>query len=182
MSTGIGAGTVIDGEVLEGVDGLAGEVGHLLVEPDGAACLCGRRGCAETVASGPAIARRAERRARAQPRLAPVLRPRLGAGLRLTAEDVAEAASKGDSAASQTLEDAGHVIAMLVSVLIVVVHFVVALGGGVSYAGQALWGTLERELGALTHQDVTTIVRRAASREAPLWGAFTLGERAASDC
>lgn len=58
VSTGVGAGIAVAGEILRGQDGLAGEVGHLVVEPEGEMCACGRRGCVETVASGPAIERR----------------------------------------------------------------------------------------------------------------------------
>lgn len=57
VSTGVGGGAVIGGRVLEGANGLAGEIGHVVVDPGGEPCACGRRGCVETIASGPAIAR-----------------------------------------------------------------------------------------------------------------------------
>jgi glucokinase len=57
VSTGVGGGIVVDGRLLEGADGNAGHVGHIMVEPDGAACGCGARGCVEAEASGTAIAR-----------------------------------------------------------------------------------------------------------------------------
>ena len=57
VSTGIGGGIVVDGRLLEGADGNAGHVGHIIVEPDGAICGCGARGCVEAEASGTAIAR-----------------------------------------------------------------------------------------------------------------------------
>ena len=58
VSTGVGGGIVVGGELWRGQDGFAGEVGHLVVDPAGEPCACGRRGCVETIASGPAIARR----------------------------------------------------------------------------------------------------------------------------
>ena len=58
VSTGVGAGIVFRGEILEGAHRLAGEIGHFTVDPDGDVCACGKRGCVETIASGPAIARR----------------------------------------------------------------------------------------------------------------------------
>ena len=58
VSTGVGGGIVVGGDLWHGHEGLAGEVGHLVVDPGGEQCPCGRRGCVETVASGPAIARR----------------------------------------------------------------------------------------------------------------------------
>jgi predicted NBD/HSP70 family sugar kinase len=54
-ATGIGAGLVIDGRLLHGVSGTAGEIGHTTLDESGALCYCGNRGCLETVASGPAI-------------------------------------------------------------------------------------------------------------------------------
>jgi glucokinase len=56
VSTGIGGGLVIDGDLLDGRDGNAGHIGHVIVEPDGRECACGSRGCLEAEASGPAIA------------------------------------------------------------------------------------------------------------------------------
>jgi glucokinase len=57
VSTGVGGGIVLDGRLLDGAAGNAGHVGHVVVEPDGAACACGARGCLEAEISGPAIAR-----------------------------------------------------------------------------------------------------------------------------
>jgi predicted NBD/HSP70 family sugar kinase len=57
VSTGVGGGIVVGGEILEGAHGLAGEIGHLIVDPEGEECACGQRGCVETFASGPALAR-----------------------------------------------------------------------------------------------------------------------------
>lgn len=57
IGTGISAGVVLDGRLHRGRDGLAGEIGHVVVDPDGPACRCGLRGCLEAVAAGPAIQR-----------------------------------------------------------------------------------------------------------------------------
>lgn len=57
VSTGVGGGLVLDGRLVDGADGNAGHIGHVIVEPDGAACGCGARGCLEAEASGTAIAR-----------------------------------------------------------------------------------------------------------------------------
>jgi glucokinase len=56
VSTGVGGGIVLDGRLLDGGDGNAGHVGHVIVEPDGRRCACGARGCLEAEASGSAIA------------------------------------------------------------------------------------------------------------------------------
>ena len=57
VSTGVGGGIVLDGRLLDGGDGNAGHIGHVIVEPDGAVCGCGARGCLEAEASGTAIRR-----------------------------------------------------------------------------------------------------------------------------
>ena len=58
LGTGMGGGIVVDGRVIEGLAGIAGEWGHLAVDPNGPDCYCGRRGCLETFLSGPGMARR----------------------------------------------------------------------------------------------------------------------------
>ena len=55
MGTGVGGGIVIDGKVLSGIQGIAGEWGHNILQHDGPECYCGRRGCVETIISGPAL-------------------------------------------------------------------------------------------------------------------------------
>ncbi|HLM35918.1 MAG TPA: ROK family protein [Gaiellaceae bacterium] len=158
VSTGVGGGVVVDGELVAGADGLAAEVGHLLVEPGGAACGCGRRGCVETVASGPAIARRAGT---------------------ASAEAAVAAAERGDERARRALADAAHALATAVAALVAVVNpAFVAIGGGVANAGPLLWDPLEDELAATAWPEVTTRVGRAASDDAPLVGARVLAERA----
>ncbi len=61
VSTGVGGGIVLDGHLLHGATANAGHIGHVIVEPDGAACVCGARGCLEAEASGPSIATRTGR-------------------------------------------------------------------------------------------------------------------------
>ena len=60
VSTGVGGAVMLDGRLIRGVDGVAGEIGHICVERGGPRCGCGRQGCVEAIASGPSIARRAE--------------------------------------------------------------------------------------------------------------------------
>ena len=57
MGTGVGGGVVVHGQLIEGAQRIAGEWGHNVLEPDGPACYCGRRGCVETLISGPGLAR-----------------------------------------------------------------------------------------------------------------------------
>ena len=65
LGTGVGGAVMLDGRLIRGADGVAGEIGHICVERGGPRCGCGRRGCVEAIASGPSIARRAEAELRA---------------------------------------------------------------------------------------------------------------------
>jgi len=75
VSTGVGAGIVLNGQLLEGGSGNAGHIGHVIVEPQGQACACGARGCLEAEVSGTAIAKLIGRPAHQAP---PELRRRSG--------------------------------------------------------------------------------------------------------
>ena len=74
MGTGIGGGVVVDGKVLNGAHGIAGEWGHNVLEPDGEPCYCGRRGCVETVLSGPFLERYYQRLSGVDKRLPEIAR------------------------------------------------------------------------------------------------------------
>ncbi len=87
FSTGVGGSVLLGGQLLRGADGVAGEIGHVVVDLRGPRCGCGRRGCLEAVASGPAIAR---------------------AGVAARAEEVAAAARAGEPAARAVIERAGE--------------------------------------------------------------------------
>ena len=96
ISTGIGAGVVVDGHVLRGVRGLAGEIGHTKIASESDICSCGCVGCWEAVASGTALGRRAAEQVRHDPGGAIA---RLAAGEAATSVHVGLAARAGDAAA-----------------------------------------------------------------------------------
>ena len=130
VGTGIGAGLVLDGRLHLGKRGMAGEIGHVIVEPDGATCSCGQRGCLETVASGPAIARRAAAAiAAGGSSVLETVRP-------LTAKAVYEAAGAGDPLACAIVEEVGRALARAIAGLVLTCDLeLVLLGGGVAGAG-----------------------------------------------
>jgi glucokinase len=142
VGTGIGGGIVAGGRLLRGAHGLAGEIGHIIVEPDGPTCGCGNRGCWEQVASGAAIARAGGRAVTDEPGSA-IARLATGDPRRATGELVTEAARDGDPAALVILTAVarrlGEGIAGLVNVLD---PEVVVLGGGVGESGDLLLGPL----------------------------------------
>ena len=131
IGTGISAGIVLDGAVLRGDNGVAGEVGHTVADPDGAMCACGLRGCLETIAAGPAIARRADE-AMAAGRTT-VLSPHPGAG------DVFRAAAAGDEVALEIIDRvADHLARAIRSLALTLGVKRIVIGGGVAAAGPAL--------------------------------------------
>ena len=100
VSTGIGGGVVVDGRLLHGRRGLAGHVGHMIIEPDGPRCSCGASGCFEALASGSALARAGREAATANP--ASQLAANSPAAI--TARDIVAAARLGDSLALALLD------------------------------------------------------------------------------
>ncbi|MBF8286519.1 MAG: hypothetical protein HW393_333 [Dehalococcoidia bacterium] len=105
VSTGLGGGIIIDGELYRGKSGAAGELGHMIIDIDGPPCGCGARGCLEALASGTAIARRGERLAESGD--SPVLARLRGQEGPVTAEMMKRAADMGDAASREAFREAG---------------------------------------------------------------------------
>ena len=141
LGTGVGGGLVFNGEVYRGVDGSAGEIGHICVEPDGVPCGCGSGGCLEQYASATAVVRIAREllNASAVSRLASVDD--------ITARDVFEAAKASDPIAQKTFETAGRYLGIALGGLVNVLNpEVIVLAGGMSAAFEVLEGHVTREM------------------------------------
>jgi glucokinase len=106
VGTGIGGGLILDGRLYHGASGGAGEIGHMLVEPQGRVCGCGRRGCLEAMASGSALDAVAREIAQAQPH-GSVAEMARNQGMTPDARILDAAALAGDAAAASALERAG---------------------------------------------------------------------------
>lgn len=131
IGSGLGAGIISAGRLITGSDSYAADVGHLSVDPDGPQCVCGGRGCAETVASGPGLVRVTRQMLSHSPAESTLSHPD-----ELTPADILAAAHEGDSLALQALEDVGGVLGMIMSACTVILNpsrFVV--GGGLGLAG-----------------------------------------------
>ncbi|NOX44295.1 MAG: ROK family protein, partial [Caldiserica bacterium] len=164
-----------------GADGLAGEIGHMVVDPDGPRCTCGRRGCLEALASGPAIADRARELLASQPRPAEgkVIRELVGGDpSRITAREVALAAARGDPLASEILREAGEALGFGIAQAIALLNPErVALGGGVIKAGDAFLSPMRAALRRHVFPGARADVALAElGDDAPLWGAAALAE------
>lgn len=141
ISTGIGGGVISDDRILEGVHGLATEVGHITVLPDGPLCGCGQRGHLEALASGPAIARYV------QEQIAGGVSSSLAGRNNLTARDVSTAALAGDALAVEGLARAGDYIGRaLADMLHLFNPSIVIFGGGVSFSGPLLFEPVRASL------------------------------------
>jgi predicted NBD/HSP70 family sugar kinase len=131
IGTGISAGVVLDGALLRGDNGFAGEVGHVVADPDGLVCACGLRGCLETVAAGPAIGRQANEAIAAG--RSTILRANPSAA------DVFKAGSAGDEVAAEiSSRVADHLARAIRSLALTLGVKRVVIGGGVAAAGPAL--------------------------------------------
>lgn len=140
LGTGIGGGLVVGGRVLLGAYGFAGEVGHMLVDPAGAPCPCGRRGCWERYASGGGLGRLAREAAYAG-RLHQVVALAGGDPEAVRGEHVTSAARAGDEGALGVMEELGWWLALgLANLTAVVDPARIVVGGGLAAAGPTLLG------------------------------------------
>jgi glucokinase len=138
LGTGIGGGLVIDDRVQVGASGFAGEIGHMVVDPNGPTCPCGRRGCWERFASGAGLGVLAREAALAG-RLGEVVRLAGGDPESVRGEDVSAAAASGDPGARRVIEEVGWWIGFgLANLAAVLDPDCFVLGGGVVQAGDLL--------------------------------------------
>lgn len=141
LGTGVGGGIILDGRILVGVHGIAGEIGHLTVnEEETEVCGCNRRGCLEQYASATGIVRLAKRRLE-NCEEATVLQKDS-----VTAKDVFDAVKAGDKVAQEVAEEFGYYLAKAMnSIAIVVDPDIFVIGGGVSKAGEILLEYVEKQ-------------------------------------
>ncbi|MFC4496176.1 ROK family protein [Streptomyces ovatisporus] len=145
IGTGIGCGIVAGGEVHRGTTGSAGDIGHIQVEPEGRPCPCGNRGCLEAYFGGSALARDAETAARDG--LSAELAARLESAGRLTAEDVAAAASAGDGTSLDLIRDGGTRVGQVIAGLVSFFNpGLVVIGGGVTGLGHTLLASIRTQV------------------------------------
>jgi glucokinase len=179
VSTGVGGGWVLNGQPWRGAEGMAGEIGHAVVDPNGPRCLCGKRGCVERLASGPYIAQRAREWLGEQPDRGQVLRGLVGDNAdKVTAQLVSQAAAQGDELAWDALYVAAWGLGVGIgnaANLINPERFI--LGGGVTKSGDRFWEVVRQVARETALPEVHfDIVPAALGDDAPLWGAVALAE------
>ena len=178
VGTGVGGGLVLDGRLVRGATGMAGELGHIAVLEGGPPCPCGALGCLEALASGSAIAR-AAREAQSAGRLQPGSALAALAPADITGKAVTVAAHAGDGDAEAIMTTAGRWLGVgIASVIAAFDPEIVVLGGGAMQAGHLLLeparaAAQERLLGR-KHRELCPIVAATLGDEAGVVGAALL--------
>jgi glucokinase len=158
VSTGIGGGLIIDGRLYRGATGVAGEIGHMTIDPEGPLCGCGKRGCLEAFASGTAIAARGEELvAQGGSALLARLAQEQGG---ITAETVCRAAEEGDSASQSIIRRAGYYLGIgLANYVNIFNPEIIIIGGGLAKVGDLLLGPARAEMEARAIQEALKAVQ-----------------------
>ncbi|QSO48190.1 ROK family glucokinase [Alicyclobacillus mengziensis] len=176
VGTGIGGGIVVDGVLHRGVNGMAGEIGHLVVQREGGVpCNCGHNGCLETLASATAIVRTArEQQAKGKlPQDTPIIE----------AKDVFDLADSGHATARQVIADAAEWLGYGLSLAAITLNpDVIVIGGGVSKANERFLVPMQRafERYSLSRVSEVAHVRAATlSNDAGVIGAARLAQQQA---
>lgn len=175
IGTGIGGGIINNGKLVHGIAGSGGEIGHIVVKPDGYDCSCGNRGCLETIASATGIARVAKDISE-ENRDSKLYE--MSQKTELNAKIVFDLAKQGDSAALKTVDEVTYYLAWgLGQVADVLNPQYIVIGGGVSAAGQFLLDQINKHFGKFVFPNVknTTSLRLAQlGNDAGILGAASL--------
>ena len=187
MGTGVGGGIILDGSIWHGMTGMAGELGHVTVNPEGPPCPCGNRGCLEQYASATAIKRMAiEGIATGK---APDLARAMSESPEFSAKVVHQMASNGDATAQKIFDSVGRALGIAVANYINIFNLpMYVIGGGASSGWDAFSPALHEEVearsfvykvtkpeAALPARGRTMINRAMLGSEAGLIGAAYLG-------
>ena len=136
LGTGVGGGIVMQGQIWHGMTGMAGELGHINVEPDGYPCKCGSRGCLEQYASATAIKRMAQEAIASGK--APQMAHALKEDVEFTSKVIFDLAMQGDAPARGVFERVGKALGIVVADMVNIFNFpMYVIGGGVASAWDA---------------------------------------------
>jgi glucokinase len=156
---------------------MAGEIGHITIESNGPKCVCGKNGCLEALACGPAIARQAVTRMKAETDAGSILRFLCNNDLgQVTAEMVSQAARDGDDLAQAVLLEAGWNLGLGIGQALTLMNPErIVLGDGVTKAGDIYWAEVRRAAQEYSPPDICLEIMPAKFKdEAPLRGATAL--------
>jgi predicted NBD/HSP70 family sugar kinase len=141
---GVGSGVILNGQLFHGDNFGAGEIGHVVVDPDGPPCRCGNRGCLETLASVSAVVERARVATAGGPRRA---NSKSRAQHSLTIDLVRQALQSGDPAIRQVVHDAGRALGIAIANLVGVLNVRrIVIAGGIAELGPELLNVVNEEV------------------------------------
>lgn len=173
MGTGVGSGIIIDGKILRGIDGMAGEIGHVCIEPFGNPCGCGSRGCVEQYTSATAIVRQTKELENMYPASG------LKNKLRLTSADVYDAGQSGDELALEVFRRMGFYLGIAVGGVINTFNpEAVVIGGGAAAGWDLFMPHTRSQIANCAFQksvERAQIVPAALGDDAGILGAAQLG-------
>lgn len=179
LGTGVGGGIIIDGKPYSGPHGVASEIGHMITVVGGELCTCGNRGCWERYASATAIIREGRKFAEAHPDCA-IARAVDGNLDKIEAKTVIDLAKAGDPDAAKLFDDyVTHLCVGLVNLINLYDPEIIALGGGVSHAGQFLLDAVNAKLPQMVFYKTMPYARVELARlgnDAGIIGAAMLGK------
>jgi glucokinase len=173
LGTGIGGGLIVDSKIVRGRTGMAAELGHVCVEPDGMPCDCGAHGCLEAYASASGLCGLLKQRLRVQESQLPA--QYLDRGGEFSARGLTGAARKGDPIAIELFEIAGRYLGIAIAAFINIFNpEMVVIGGGVAGALSLMRRAMMREVKARAFRAAvaqTRIVKAALGPEGGVVGA-----------
>lgn len=177
LGTGVGGGIIINGQIVHGQGGSAGEIGHMTINPQGYRCTCGKRGCLETVASATGIVHVARDYAQEYAGDSE-LKASLDNGDDLTAKDVFDLAKQNDPLALKVTSTVCDQLGLALSIVAVTINpQYIIIGGGVSNAGDFLLQRVQESYNRYVFSSVkktTTLTLATLGNEAGVIGAASL--------
>lgn len=184
LGTGVGGGVIADGNLIHGVAGAGGEIGHMIVDPEnGFTCTCGNKGCLETVASATGVVRVARQLAE-QYEGSSAIKAAIDNGDTVTSKDIFIAAEDGDKFANSVVERVSRYLGLAAANISNILNpDSVVIGGGVSAAGEFLRSRVEKYFVTFAFPQVkksTKIKIAELGNDAGIIGAATLANQQAS--
>lgn len=177
LGTGVGGGIIINGQIIHGQGGSAGEIGHMTINPQGYRCTCGKKGCLETVASATGIVHVARDYAQEYAGDSE-LKASLDNGDDLTAKDVFDLAKQNDFLALKVTSAVCDQLGLALSIVAVTINpQYIIIGGGVSNAGDFLLQRVQESYNRYVFSSVkktTTLTLATLGNEAGVIGAASL--------
>ncbi len=168
LGTGVGSGIILNGQIWHGMNGMAGESGHVSVDPQGPMCACGTRGCLELSASATGLVRQAREHIALHPGCA--LAAKLREKPNFTATDLSTLANEGDRNAIQIFETQGKALGRGLAVLVNSLNLpLYVLGGGVTAAWELFAPKMFDELSQGSSMSCPPSWVRTPAFWAPVW-------------